>query len=66
MMFDLLTILKQHTAVLENNLKELNLDQGKSIAIAFAQFYFLMPDVTECLENRLGIKTTKDQFIKDL
>ncbi len=66
MMFDIVSIISKHTALLENNLKELYPLQNKRIAFAFAQFYFLLPDVTECLENRLGIRTTKDQFIKDL
>ncbi|MBW1657949.1 hypothetical protein [Flavobacterium quisquiliarum] len=65
-MFDIVSIISKHTAFLEDQLKQINANQRKSIAIAFAQFYFLLPDVTECLEEHLNVKITKEQFIADL
>jgi hypothetical protein len=65
-MFDIVSIISKHTAFLENNLKELNPNQRKSIGSAFAQFYFLLPKTTECIDHYLKIKITKKKFLEDL
>lgn len=65
-MFDIVSVISKHTIFLETQLKQIKANQGKNIAIVFAQFYFLLPDVTECLEEHLNVKITKEQFIDDL
>ncbi|KAF2509087.1 hypothetical protein [Flavobacterium foetidum] len=64
-MFDIVSVISKHTAFLEDNLKALNPNQKKSIGCAFAKFYFLLPNVSECLEEHLKIKITEEQFIND-
>lgn len=65
-MFDIVSVISKHTAFLENKLKELNLHQRKSIGSAFARFYFLLPETTECIKHYLKIKITEKQFLEDL
>lgn len=65
-MFDILKILSTHTFFLENNLKLIELNQRKNIGLSFAKFYFLLPNVSECLEEHLKIKVSEEQFIADL
>lgn len=65
-MFDILKVLTQHTAFLEKNLKSLDIDQKKSIGIAFIRFYFLLPNVSECLQQHLKIEITEKQLISDV
>lgn len=65
-MFDILSILTQHTAFLEDNLKKLDLNQKRSIGSAFAKFYLSLPNATKCIQEHLKIKITKEQLIQDL
>ncbi|MHC0439474.1 hypothetical protein [Flavobacterium sp. 3-210] len=65
-MFNILDVLSQHKVFLENNLKELKIEQRKKIAVGFAQFYFLLDNVSECVEKHLKIKITEEELINNL
>ncbi|MGN7812519.1 hypothetical protein [Flavobacterium sp. 22076] len=66
MMFDIVSVISKHTAFLEDKLKQLDLNQRKSIGKAFIQFYFLLPETVECIEHHLKIKISEPKLIEDL
>ncbi|WP_149205919.1 hypothetical protein [Flavobacterium johnsoniae] len=66
MMFDIVSVISKHTAFLEDKLKQLDLNQRKSIGKAFIPFYFLLPETVECIEHHLKIKISESKLIEGL
>lgn len=65
-MFDIVSVISTHTAFLEDKLKQLDLNQRKSIGRAFIRFYFLLPETKECIKHHLKIDIEEDTLLNDL